>query len=475
MKLLKTINFSEIEDIKTFYDELNFLKEKILLKIHLQYDLSEIELYLKEHNLEHDIINIILDYVKEILSDNRKEYITEKNKKNLISLWYEQFLGFEDTHYADLIIFNFQVQEIEVLYSEFNHLFNKKVAEFIDDLIEKIYNNHYIFVEQVLMDFYKFFNVKAIRQAQKNKREIIGITQMTEVLGFRFPKEHDFGDFLNEDTKGKRPLRQFISRLWKILIGGQRMGNKFMPFFMDDQKIYEDIIKFMEYRLKTIINTSYQQFNKENMDRINQTIDFLKLEPVKEIKRLMKLPHINLRVFEMEWDFMPKELGHFYDGFCSQTTGNGGLITYTIVIHPLSLFLSYIHRDYFQIFIDQLLDHEFIHLLQYRMTHIYDDYLLDYDFQEKYPKSYNFLVNQAPLQLIDEKIPKDSPYLKLKDYMMSYGGHTSQFIKEVNKFRECKRAMDVRGTIQTLYAGLRYKKWGKNLPQTIFSLCDPKK
>jgi hypothetical protein len=479
MDLLKLSDFSRLDKAEVYYKQLKTLKQKLLLKSHLHYNQDEIRKYLESLNIEESLIDLIIEKYQ------KKGFIDERNKVKLIDLWYEQYLDFGvqkgSKHYPDLIIFDFQKQAIKRLYTKYSSLIesNEKTKKFIQEFLIKILNNEYTHFGQAMTEYYSFFNVKQVFRKSNippKERKIIGIPSVKQKVGYRFPKEHNFGRFIG--VKRNRPIRKFISKLKRIIMGGIKKDRLYMPFFMANESIQKKAKKFLRIRLRKVINTYYPQFRKGNIENYANRLKAIGLKPefilnnqTYSLLTLLNLPPINLKLFDINWDFMPKTLGAFYDGFCKEDGKT--FKKYSIAVHPLPLFLSFLRRETFSIFLDQLLHHEFIHLLQYRLCYIHDAFLLDEEFREKHSGHYNFLRQIAKVHFIDEDIPEDFPSNRLTNYILTYGGHTPTFRKEVQNFRNCDKAMRIRGKIENLYSGFRYKLWGEEIPETIFwILCN---
>jgi len=451
--------YSEIRSIDDYHSYLNDLKQIILLKIHLQYSIKEIKKYSSQLKIENEIADIIVDFAQRIIKENRIKLIDEKDENKLIKLWYEQYIDFgiknDSIHYADLIIFEFQKKEIKTLTENFKKYMNESTLQLIDDSLEKLYENNYKSFITFLLEYYKSFGVKFYKRKDEKNRKVI--------FSYDFPEKHSYGDFIGVKNK-PRPIVSFISSLRLIVLGGQynKKKNRYIPFFMANDDVNESIKKFLKYRLEQMIKIYYPHLLKP-------------LEFPKEFiyaNRYLNLPIINVGIFkEIDWDFMPE--AYFYDGVAVKRK-EGKKIFYTIYTHPLSLFYSFFNREDFELFIDQLLHHELIHQQQYRYVFIHDKLLTNEKWVSQHQKEAVLIKRLAKKQWVADELPETSKEKKLTPYVMGKGGHTKRFIIEVNKFKNCKKAMVSRGKIVTLYASYYYKMWGKTMPKGYWFLCSPK-
>lgn len=450
--------YSKVRSVDAYYSYLNDLKQIILLKIHLQYGIEEIKVVLSQLKIEKEITEIIVDFAKRVIKENRTTLIDEKDENKLIKMWYEQYTDFgiknDFIHYADLIIFSFQKEEIENLTKNFKKHMNEATSQLIDDLLEKLYANNYKSFITFLLEYYKSFGVKFYKKKDEKKRKVI--------FSYDFPEKHIYGDFI--DKNNPRPIVSYISSLRLIVLGGQynEKSKIYIPFFMANDDVNDSIKKFLKYRLDQMIKIYYPHL----------------LKPLKFPKdfayanRYLNLPIINLGIFkEIDWDFMPEAF--FYDGIAVKRK-DGKKIFYTIYTHPLSLFYSFFNREDFEIFIDQLLHHELIHQQQYRYVFIHDSLLTNEKWVSQHQKEATLIKQLAKKQWVADEPPKSFKGKKITPYVMGKGGHTKRFITEVNKFKNCKKAMISRGKIVTLYASFYYKMWGKTMPKGYWFLCSPK-
>lgn len=453
--------YAKAQSIDDYYSYLNDLKQKILLRIHLQYKESEVIGYLDQLSVEKEIKEIIMIFFKQIVVEGKKRLVDEKDENKLIRLWYEQYMDFGVingyNHYADLIIFDFQKKEIENLIKRFKMFMNEATLKLIEELLEKLYTNTYKSFIKFLLDYYKCFGVKFYKKKDAQKREIISS------YVFPKPENHVYGDFIDQKIRS-RPIVKFISYLRSIALGGQFNDEKklYVPFFMGNEKRNSDVKKFLTSRLNQVIKTYYPHLLKP-------------LVFPKELlyaNRYLNLPLINLGIFkEINWDFMPE--AYFYDGVAVKREEKNKEIFYAIYTHPLSLFYSFFNIEDFEVFIDQLLHHEFIHIQQYRYIFIHDKLLTNKDWVSQHQKEAMLIKQLAKKQWFADEIPEGSKSVKLRPYVDEKGGHTELFLTEVNKFKDCKKAMISRGKIETLYASYYYKLWGRTMPKGYWFLCTP--
>lgn len=451
--------YSEIQSIDDYDSYLTNLKQIVLLKIHLRYRIEEIENYIAQLKLEDEIREIILDFSKKTIKEDRIKLIDEKDENKLVKLWYEQYrdFGIKDSykHYPDLIIFDFQKKEIENLVKKFSRYMNTTTYQLIDELLEKLYHNKYKSFISFLLDYYRNFGVKFYRKKDEKARKMIH--------SYHFPENHIYGDFIG--VKNTRPIVLFITSLRLIVLGGQynKEKDRYIPFFMDNDDVNETIKRFLTTRLKQMIKIYYPHLLK--------TLKFPK--EFLYANRYLNLPLINLGIFkEINWDFMPE--AYFYDGVAVKRKEKKKSF-YAIYTHPLSLFYSFFNRKDFEIFIDQLLHHELIHIQQYRYVFIHDKLLTNTKWFSQHQTEAITIKRLAKKQWVADELPKSSKERKIQSYVMGKGGHTKRFITEVNKFKNCKKAMDSRGKIVTLYASYYYKMWGKTMPTGYWYLCSAKK
>jgi len=469
------IDFTSLETVEEYYEFFNQLKQRLLFFAHLNYSDDELLELIKDLGLKENIIEVIKNYISKIKETNRRLYVKENDKNVLLQMWYSQYLDFGkrngNSHFPDLIIFDFQVNEINELLKEFEPYIKGEAKKVLEALLEKIYNNEYNSFKPFLTEYYRDFQVKLEVIEHPLELKIIGVPTQRTIVNYKFP-EGKFSDFIG--SKNNRPIVSFISKLRLIILGGQKLlqGDRYEPFFMSRTNIKEEIKAYMNSRLNAVIKKYYPRLLTEK--KIPPSIKKADL-----VQNSLNLPTINFTVFKyIDWDFMPEN--QFYDGVCVKK-GKGKVI-YTIQTHPLNLFLVYYFKDDFELFLDQLLHHEFIHLLQYRATYIYDNIIRNDKVKLENPVEYKLISTLGLTHWINELKSPDNPrgydpssnFKTMEGYVMSMGGHTPRFVKEVNKFENCKKTMIIRGKIQTLYAGFYFKLYGHDMFKGFWHLCSPK-
>jgi len=327
---------------------------------------------------------------------------------------------------------------------------NEKTRKELGELLRKLKLNDY----RSFISFYKDF-AETFEMSYKYNHK-------GEVQLIRDSSNHPFGDFVNKTFGGRSVITEYIASLRAIILGGeyQERSKCYFPFFMARKDIREKIKGFLEARMKEI--------KKYFPNLRNDLQKFLTMIPkeCKIARRLLSVPKINFTLFKyINWDFMPMRL--FYDGIAMKKK-RGDQEVYIMNFHPLSLFYSFFNRDEFEIFIDQLIHHEFVHIQQYRYIDIHKGLK-----NNRFPKRDAFyLKNFGKLQWIDEEKPRNFRG-SLEQYFYSKGGHTPKFQRYMQTFRECKKAMKVRGKIETIYASYYYKLWGQDLKKGFWVLCNP--
>ncbi|MFX1453791.1 MAG: hypothetical protein ACFFDB_00315 [Promethearchaeota archaeon] len=480
LEISKT-HFESLKETNDYYKYFESLKQKILFFIHLNYTDEEILQLIRELKLPNVVISdIIPTYIENVRKRNRGVYVNELDKNVLLEMWYERFLDFgkrgEYNHYSDLLVFQFQIDEIKSLLNEFEVYVKGEVKQIVDKILLNLYINKYKGFKTLLSEYYKMFGVKIVLAKipnLANNNKIGGVPKVRLIMDFKFPENENFQDFFGQ--KKNRPIVKFISRLRLIILGGQKSkySDRYIPFFMDKKATVENVKSYMNTRLNSIIKTYYPRYLRRK--KIPATLKDSQL-----IETALNLPVINLTAFNyIDWDFMPEQ--YFYDGVCVQVPLKKSSI-YTIQTHPFNLFLCYFFKNEFEIFLDQLLHHEFIHLLQYRVVYIYDNLLSSDKFRRENPQGYKLLFNLTSTHWINELKTLQNPKgydPKISKSMASHldsqnGWHSWRFIQEVNKFKNCRRAMTIRGRVETIYSAMYYLLYAANLGGTGWFLCNPK-
>jgi len=89
-------------------------------------------------------------------------------------------------------------------------------------------------------------------------------------------------------------------------------------------------------------------------------------------------------------------------------------------------------------------------------------------------KASKFILMRAKQRWVVEEKPNE--FNTLMEYLYRTGAHLDCFMVLVNKFKNCERAMDLRGKMMTLYASFYWKLWGEQSPisEGKWFMCDPK-
>jgi len=334
-------------------------------------------------------------------------------------------------------------------------------------ILNNLLDNEYDCYLDLKKDLFKTFNITYRRE--RGKDLII------------FPKKHDFGIFLEKDIKWsnikQKAISVFAVRLKYIILGGVYFSEKerYMPFFMGKREIQEDIKKHLKFilmgseieRKESVIHKYFKDAKLFQEPRIRTAYPI-----AQKFKYLLEIPPITFKIFEsIDWDFM-NENG-FYDGAFIPQEKKGEkktLRSYIINLHPIPLFYGYFYREKFNIFIEQLLFHEFTHICQVIYARIYDMISdpTDNPFSEQ--KELDYFLRRAKLRWFEEDKRKG---LSLTQSIYVMGGHTPRFMDKMNEFEECKAGMRLRGEMETIYASLYWKLFGCQMRIGKWFMCNP--